>query len=371
MANYHESERVEQVLPAGSAFQDGINILGQGCPPQRGLDGQVGPPGCLPYSAHISPSQEIPKVSMESTGIPVLVPSFWVGHGSQSLYKTYEASSDLPQIAGDQTSPVSGQHIASGRVPRSSQGTLENGSKPARGTRFLNRKKCVWTPTQRIEFLGFEKLEKIRKECKSVRAQGHLTVRRLAHLIGLLTSTIPAVLPAPLHYRILQRLSCHCYNTVIPLDQDALKDLDWWIVHATGSNGKPIKLPKAERMMESDASTTGWGASCQGVQTGGPWDQREAQMHINWLELKAAIPALETFAANWMNVHVLLLLDNRNAIALINKKGSPHSKPLSDLAVQLWEWCLARGITVRAEHIPGAENVRADRELRCRPDPSD
>ena len=150
-----------------------------------------------------------------------------------------------------------------------------------------------------------------------MRAQGHITVRRLAHLIGLLTSTIPAVLPAPLHYRALQRLkgkalrnSCHNYNTVISLDEEAVKDLDWWTVQAPGSNGKPIKLPRAERIIESDASTTGWGASCQGVQTGGPWDQRETQMHINWLELKAAFLALETFAANWTNLHVLLLLDN-------------------------------------------------------------
>ena len=35
----------------------------------------------------------------------------------------------------------------------------------------------------------------------------------------------------------------------------------------------------------------------QGVQTGGPWDQREANMHINWLELKAAFIGLQTFAA--------------------------------------------------------------------------
>ena len=60
---------------------------------------------------------------------------------------------------------------------------------------------------------------------------------------------------------------------------------------------------------------------------------------------------------------------NRNR--LNKQKGSPHSKLLSDLAVQLWEWCLAKGITVRAEHIPGVENVRADRESRRRSDPSD
>ena len=155
---------------------------------------------------------------------------------------------------------------------------------------LLKKKKCVWTPTQRIEFLGFEvdsntmhlylpskKLEKIRKECMSVRAQGHITVRRLGHLISLLTSTIPAVLPAPLHYQALQLLkgkairnSRHNYNTVISLDEYPVKDLDWWIVQVSRSNDKPIKLPKAERIVESDASTTGWGASCQGVQTGGP-----------------------------------------------------------------------------------------------------
>ena len=76
-----------------------------------------------------------------------------------------------------------------------------------------------------------------------------------------------------------------------------------WIVHATGCNGKPIKFPNAERIMESNASTTGWVTSCQGVQTGSQWDQREAQMHINWLELKATFIAMETFAAKWMNVH--------------------------------------------------------------------
>ena len=113
---------------------------------------------------------------MENTDIPVPVPSLWFGHGFQSLYKTHETSSDLPQTARNQASPVSGRHTAGGRVPRSTQGTLEKGSKPARGTGFLlNKKKCVWTPTQKMEFLGFEvdsntmhlylpskKLEKIR-----------------------------------------------------------------------------------------------------------------------------------------------------------------------------------------------------------------
>ena len=188
--------------------------------------------------------------------------------------------SDLPQTAGDQLVQYLDDTPLVAESPEALKAHLRKAANLLEELGFLiNKKRCVWTPSQRIEFLGFKvdsnimhlylppkKVEKIRKECKSVRAQGHLTVRRLAYLIGLLTSTIPAVLPAPLHYRALQRLkgkalrhSSHCYNTVIPLDEDALKDLDWWIVHTTGSNGKPIKLPQAERIVESDASTAGWG----------------------------------------------------------------------------------------------------------------
>ena len=78
-------------------------------------------------------------------------------------------------------------------------------------------------------YLPSKKLENIRKECKSVRTQGHITVRRLAHLIGLSISTMPAVLPAPPHYQALQCLKGkalrnirHNYNTVISLDKDAV-----------------------------------------------------------------------------------------------------------------------------------------------------
>ena len=37
----------------------------------------------------------------------------------------------------------------------------------------------------------------------------------------------------------------------------------------------------------------------------------------------------------------------------------------------LWEWCLGRKITLRAEHIPGLLNVIADAESRAKPDAAD
>ena len=42
--------------------------------------------------------------------------------------------------------------------------------------------------------------------------------------------------------------------------------------------------------------------------------------------------------------------------------GGTHSVHLSGLAVEIWNWCICRNITVHVEHLPGLENVRADWE---------
>lgn len=81
--------------------------------------------------------------------------------------------------------------------------------------------------------------------------------------------------------------------------------------------------------------------------------------------------ALQTFAAQVRNQHVLLLVDNMTAIAYLNHQGGTHSRKLSDLAIEVWNWALKRGLTLHAEHIPGVLNVTADRESRMKKDASD
>ena len=94
---------------------------------------------------------------------------------------------------------------------------------------ILNQKKCVMTPTQSIEFLGFrvgstrmtlslplEKVHKVQKECRHTCNMSSVTGRQLAHLIGLMTSTLPAIQEAPLHYRALQRLKIAAVSSVQP-----------------------------------------------------------------------------------------------------------------------------------------------------------
>ena len=124
-------------------------------------------------------------------------------------------------------------------------------------------------------------------------------------------------------------------------------------------------------VIESDASLTGWGATSDGIRTGGTWNFREANWHINCLETQAANLAVQTFAKTQSNIQILLLLDNTTAVAYINHLGGTVSPQASKLVKDLWIWCLRRGITLKAQHLPGKENVIADLESRVRRNRSD
>ena len=170
----------------------------------------------------------------------------------------------------------------------------------------LNISKCEWEPTQLIKFLGFlvdslsmkfslpeSKVHQIQKECRSILGKRMTTPRQLARLIGMLTASIPAVLQAPLHYQALQRLRNRSlrnnrYDQQVELDVESRQDLLWWIHHFPLHNGKSLATPVANVLITSDASTVGWGATCQNRHAGGPWSKEEKKAHINFLELKAA-----------------------------------------------------------------------------------
>ena len=255
---------------------------------------------------------------------------------------------------------------------------------------IINMKKSVFTPVRSIEFLGFtvdstamtitlpqQKLSTLRKTASQLLRQEKVSARQLAQLLGMMVAAHPAILPAPLHYRALERAKRRAlrdqlgYESQVRLDNGMVQDLKWWTTSAASFNGRPLQISKWDQKIESDASLRGWGASSQGTSTGGPWTEKEREHHINYLELLAAFLALRTFVRNKMGISVLLLLDNVTAIAFINRMGGSHSVRLSDLAVEIWNWCICRNITIHAEHLPGLENVRADWESRHLTDSSD
>ena len=250
----------------------------------------------------------------------------------------------------------------------------------------VNTAKTTVVPSTELEFLGFSldtktmtvalpaiKMNGIQSDVAKILQSQKISSKVLSQLLGRLVATKPAVLVAPLHYRALQHLKIRMMRLAqkeAAISPEARKDLMWWDTQLPMHHCSPIVQKEATIIIESDASLKGWGANCSGIRAGGVWTVTEAQCHINFLELKAAFLALQSFLKQQAGVSILLRLDNRTAIAYLNHMGGPSMIPLCCLALEIWEWCLARDVMIRAEYLPGVENVAADWESRHHNDSS-
>ena len=169
----------------------------------------------------------------------------------------------------------------------------------------INFEKLVLLPTQLIEFLGVEvdsinmklslqqeKVEGIILQCQMMLSAKKVSIRDLMKLIGRLSSSAIAVLPAPLQYRAIQRqqiqelASSQNYDSLVTLTEEVKEELDWWCQNLLLSNGRSLVQASPQLVIASDASLQGWGAACKGLKTNGQWSPREQDLHINILELK-------------------------------------------------------------------------------------
>jgi len=154
------------------------------------------------------------------------------------------------------------------------------------------------------------------------------------------------------------------YDALIALSPSARVELAWWLKHTLNANGSPVHLPPPDMIITTDASKKGWGSVHQSFQTNGRWSQKESLQHINYLELKASFLALKTFFKGRSHVTVSLKLDNTTAIAYINNKGGTHSPPTYDSGLRDVGLVSGKRHLVIASHIPGRDNVSADKESR-------
>ena len=204
-----------------------------------------------------------------------------------------------------------------------------------------SEKKSMLIPSQKIEYLGFviyscwmtlslppEKVTKIQAKCCQVLQQRFVRVRQLSHLIGMLTATILALLPAPLHYIHLQMqkskalLASHYnYNTQVVLDLECKSEPKWWFRHLQDWNGKSLISPAPDLVNIIDLLMMGWAAVCNGITTQRLWSPSEKLDHINVLELNEAMFAVMVFAKNLSQIHIHLRMDNQASVAQINKLG--------------------------------------------------
>jgi hypothetical protein len=90
----------------------------------------------------------------------------------------------------------------------------------------------------------------------------------------------------------------------------------------------------------------------------------EKNLHINALEMKAAVIAIRSLTRTKENIHVHLKMDNVTAVTYLNKMGGTKSCTLNTITKEIWEYCLSKKIILTAEYLPGCQNSIADWESR-------
>ena len=123
----------------------------------------------------------------------------------------------------------------------------------------INVKKSELTPSKRMEFLGViidsvnmemslseEKVQKIIVKCLKMLEKKKVSIREVSQLIGTLTSTTMAILPAPYQYRFLQKQVIQelnfylSYEKQIVLFPQGRAEIEWWINNIRLNNGRSL-----------------------------------------------------------------------------------------------------------------------------------
>lgn len=236
------------------------------------------------------------------------------------------------------------------------------------------------TPSQKMSHLGFmlnsvemtvslepKKIDQILSLIVDIPSS--ITVRLLAKIIGILVATFPAVEYGPLYYRDLESLKIkslhefYDFDRIIQVSKDSYNELLWWINEGVYSK-KPLCRDNPSVTIRTDASLDGFGAVKGSVVTQGIWTQEEKKDHINVLELKAVYLGLMSLCRDMSHCHIRVEVDNMTAVTYINNMGGTHSVKCNCITKKIILWCKQRNIWISAYHIPGVDNVTADRYSR-------
>ena len=99
------------------------------------------------------------------------------------------------------------------------------------------------------------------------------------------------------------------------------------------------------------------------VSTGGTWLPDEKLMHINVLELKPILLALDSFAKT-SHKRINVMSENTTPILCIHKMVIPHSMECHQQVLKIWKWAIIHENDLSTDRISGTLNTFTDRESR-------
>ncbi len=161
---------------------------------------------------------------------------------------------------------------------------------------------------------------------RDIRLRKKVSIRRVARVIRLLVSVLPASQYGQLHYRILERAKISALKNSRDFDHkrwwplQCLDDLKWWKNSPSGWKCSfESRIPTSTLI--TDALLEGWGAIWNGQEIFGPWES-EHESRIDELELYAVLFSLQCWNQEFQDGEVIQVwCDNQVAVAYIRNMG--------------------------------------------------
>jgi hypothetical protein len=239
----------------------------------------------------------------------------------------------------------------------------------------VSEEKCSLEPSQQMQYLGvvFDTVSDLKwlpadkvllnlNLVSTVLNRQQWSLRGCQKLIGHLNFAADIIPLGRLHLRFMQR----CLPSLLrshprklhSVPSSALQELRWWSANMDGSS--QVFVPSPTKFLVTDASDDGWGATLQGRCFQGRWSENEQQLHINAKELLAVRNVLQACAHSLRNKVLSVQLDNRTAVAYIQRQGGTKSLVLHRIALELLSLCQQHSILLQPHYLPGLLNWSAD-----------
>ena len=337
--------------------------------------------GRLLCSSNSTDRSQISEVSMEEQNFQIQSSPIWDGISAKSVYKNTETGAHSVETSRSKAGHMARRHHID--APESSHGNGSNKdySVAAAETRLPHKHREVSTDANKTVRVHRVQNQHCHNETVSSRRENSENPTGMSRsseeqnddsektgkIDRKMTAAIRAILPAPLQYRHLQRLKAaglkqnnQSYEAKVTLNQGCTEVLKWLAESIRQWNGKSVLKACPDIQIQTDASKTGWGAHCGKESTQGLWTTTEKTLHINALELKAVLFAVKAFTKTKEKCHAHIKVDNTTTMTYINRMGGTKSPILTEIAKDLWMYCISKQIMLTAEHVPGTQNQIAD-----------
>jgi hypothetical protein len=261
----------------------------------------------------------------------------------------------------------------------------------------MNEEKCDLQPKQVFEWLGWEWDSRTmtvslprerRRKAKHLATwlrtktttRAAVPIRMLARVIGTLSATRMQHRDASLHLTNLNSLKAEAAKAVgwdgevVMESEEVQRELDWWIRTIDENEPRTLREIPPQATLTTEAAKPGWGAHVHFLGSGehrwlhGVWSRRMKKCSSNCKEMTAvtrAITRLQQSPEGAAIRSVVIRSDNSSTVFDVNRRRAGPT--LRSTLLRLLRTANRYCVQLTAVHVPGKDNVIADKLSRLSP----